>query len=102
MKKRRNYTPEFKEQSACLVLDNGYSLKEAAKAADVSHSAIRSWVKQLRAERKGITPESSRAITQEQQQIQALQKRITQLELEKEILKKASALLISDSYQSTH
>lgn len=102
MKKRRNYTPEFKEQSARLVLDSGYSLKDAAKAANVSHSAMRTWVKQLRAEQKGITPEGSRAITDEQQQIQMLQKRIKQLELEKEILKKASALLISDSYQSTH
>ena len=102
MKKRRNYSPEFKLQSASLVLDSGYSLKDAAKAADVSHSAMRTWVKQLRAEREGITPEGSQAITEEQQQIQALQKRIKQLELDKEILKKASALLISDSYQSTH
>ena len=36
-------------------------------------------------------------ISQEQRKIAELEKRIKRLELEKEILKKASALLISDS-----
>ena len=98
----KKFTPEFKIQSASLVLDSGYSLKEAAKASNVSHSAMRAWVKQLRTERQGLTPAGSNAMTEQHQQIQVLQKRIKKLELEKEILKKASALLISDSYQSTH
>ena len=96
------YTSEFKFQAASLVLDANYSLREAAKASNISLSAIRSWVKQLREERKGITPQGVGAIRADQKQIQALQKRIKQLELEKEILKKASALLISDNYHDTH
>jgi len=96
------YTSEFKLQAASLVLDANYSLREAAKASNISLSAIRSWVKQLREERKGITPQGVGAIRADQKQIQALQKRIKQLELEKEILKKASALLISDNYHDTH
>ncbi len=98
----KKYPPEFKVQAASLVLDSGYSLKQAAKASNISHSAICSWVKQLRTERNGITPQNSSAITAQQQHIQVLEKRIKKLELEKEILKKASALLISDNYQSTH
>ena len=96
------HTTEFKLQAASLVLDANYSLKDAAKASNVSLSAIRTWVKQLREERKGITPQGASAMRAEHQQIQALQKRIKQLELEKEILKKASALLISDNYRDTH
>ena len=96
------HTAEFKLQAASLVLDANYSLKEAAKASNVSRSAIQTWVKQLREERKGITPQGASAMRVEQQEIQALQKRIKQLELEKEILKKASALLISDNYHGTH
>jgi len=96
------YTSEFKLQAASLVLDANYSLREAAKASNISLSAIRSWVKQLREERKGITPQGVGAIRADQKQIQDLQNRIKQLELEKEILKKASALLISDNYHDTH
>ncbi len=98
----KKYTPEFKTQAASLVLDSGYSPKEAAKASNISLSAIRSWVKQLKEERNGVTPQNSSAMTAQQQHIQALEKRIKKLELEKEILKKASALLISDNYPSTH
>ena len=98
----KKFSPEFKAQAASLVLDSGYTLKEAAKVSGISHSAITTWVKQLKAERSGTTPKNANAITAQQQQIQALQKRVKQLELEKDILKKASALLISDDYQSTH
>ena len=98
----KKFTPEFKAQAASLVLDSGYTLKEAAKASSISLSAITSWVKQLKEERSGTTPQNASAITAQQQQIQSLEKRIKQLELEKYILKKASALLISDNYQSTH
>ena len=84
-----------------MVLDTEYSIQQASEAMDVSESAMRRWVKQLKAERAGQTPTGSRAITAKQQQIQALQKKIRKLEREKEILKKASALLMLDMYQST-
>lgn len=98
----KKFSPEFKAQAASLVLDSGYTLKEAAKASSISHSAITSWVKQLKKERAGSTPQNAKAITAQQRKIQSLEKRVRQLELEKEILKKASALLISDNYQSTN
>ena len=98
----KNYPSEFKLQAASLVLDANYSAQDAAKASNVSISAIRTWVKQLRAERQGVTPQGASAMRADQKQIQALQKRIKQLELEKEILKKASALLILDNYHDTH
>jgi transposase len=53
-------------------------------------------VKQLESERGGITPKS-KAMTPEQQKIQALEAKIKQIEWEKDILKKATALLMSDT-----
>jgi len=99
MSKRKNYTPEFKQEAASLVLDQTYSIPEACEAMGVGLSAMRRWVKQLKAERTGITPEGSKAITPEQQKIQALEAQIKKLEREKSILKKASALLMSEAYQ---
>ena len=88
MTKRRLFSPEFKEETASLVLDKGYSLKEACEAVGVSNSAVRSWVTQLKSEREGITPTKGKSITAEHQEIQDLKAQIKRLELEKEILKK--------------
>ncbi|GEM_PF-65907 len=93
-KQRRSFTPEFKREAACLVLDQGYSHIEAARSLGVVESALRRWVKQLQEERVGVTPKS-KALTPEQQKIQELEARIDRLEREKAILKKATALLMS-------
>lgn len=100
MTKKNTFTSEFKAEAASLVLDKDYSVTEASTAMGVSDSAMRRWVSQLEGERKGITPSKGKSITPEHQEIQALKARIKQLELEKDILKKASALLISDSFKS--
>jgi transposase len=93
--KPRIFTADFKRESAMLVVDKGYSVSEACRAMGVGSTAMRRWVDQLKTERAGITPKG-KAITAEQQNIQALEKRIQQLEWEKDILKKATALLMSN------
>jgi len=98
MNKRKSYTAEFKREAASLVLDQNYSIPEACEAMGVGKTAMRRWVAQLKEERRGTTPKGSRAITSEQQKIQALEAQIKKLKREKEILKKASALLMSDAY----
>ena len=60
---------------------------------------MRRWVEQLKAERDGVTP-SATALTPEQQKIQELETRVKRLEDEKRILKKATALLMSDEYKN--
>lgn len=96
---RRSFTPEFKLEAACLVLDEGYSITEACRSLDVGETAMRRWVNQLRAERGGETP-TSRALTPDQQKIQALEAKVKRLEDEKRILKKATALLMSDEFKN--
>jgi transposase len=95
MTDKRTFTQEFKREAASLVVVENYKITDACKAMDVSQSAMRKWVKQLEQERSGITP-TGKALTVEQQEIQTLKSRITRLEMEKEILKKATALLGSD------
>ena len=95
----KNFTPEFRLESAQLVLEQGYSIREAAQAMGVGKSTMDKWVRQLRGERQGI---SSRAtpITSDQLKIRELEKKIKRIEMEKDILKKATALLILDSMNS--
>ena len=94
-KQRRSFSQEFKLDSAKLILDEGYSLTEAARSLEVGETALRRWVKQLQDERGGTTP-NSKALTPEQQKIQELEAKVNRLEREKTILKKATALLMSD------
>lgn len=65
---------------------------------DVGETALRRWVEQLKIERGGTTP-TAKALTPEQQKIQELEARISRLEREKSILKKATALLMSDELE---
>ena len=94
-RKRRTFSKEFKLEAACLVLDKGYPLQDACHSLDISETALRRWVHQLEGERNGETP-TSKALTPEQQKIQELEARINRLEREKSILKKATALLMSE------
>ena len=95
--KRRNgsYDPDFRLESAQLVVDQGYTIKAACEAMGVKKSTLEYWVRRLRQERQGQTPKGT-ALTSEQRKIQELEKKIRKIELEKEILKKATALLMSD------
>jgi len=99
-RKRRSFTPEFKQEAACLVLDERYSITEASRSLGVVESALRRWVRQLGEERDGVTPKS-KTLTPELQRIQELEALVHRLEREKAILKKATALLMSDELNRT-
>ncbi|ULR30192.1 IS3 family transposase [Dickeya fangzhongdai] len=85
--KRRNFSPEFKRESAQLVVDQNYTVSDAAKAMDVGLSTMTKWVKQLRDERQGKTPKAS-PITPEKIEIRELKKKLQRIEMENEIFKK--------------
>ncbi|MDN4504445.1 transposase [Alteromonadaceae bacterium BrNp21-10] len=96
MKTQRKYSAEFRIDAANLVIKQGYSTHEACEATGVGPTAIRRWVAQLRQEVEGITP-TANAMTPEQKRIQELEAHIRKIEWEKDILKKATALLMQDN-----
>ncbi|XYX40097.1 transposase [Candidatus Erwinia dacicola] len=73
-----------------------YTYVKAAEAVNVSHSAIPRWVNKLRLERQGKTP-AGLPLTPEELELREARKKIQRLEIENEILKKATALLMSDA-----
>lgn len=100
-KSRRSFTPEFKLKAASLVIDQHYSIPEACRSMEISETCLRKWIRQIQSEQEGIAPKGN-AITEDQRRIQELEARIKRLEMEKEILKKATALLMSDSIPPSH
>ena len=97
---RRLFSVEFKLESAQLVLDQNHSIVEAAQAMNVGKSTMDKWVRQLRQERQGKQPKAS-PITPEQIEIRELKKQLARLQEHNEILKKATALLMSDSLNNS-
>lgn len=97
---RRRFAPEFRLEAAQLVVDQGYTIQKAAEAMNVGKSTMGKWVRQLRHERKGVQVKAS-PMTSEQRRIRELEKRVRDLEMEKDILKKATALLMSDEMNSS-
>lgn len=95
-KTRQRFRPEFRLEVAQLVLDQGYSVREAATAMNVGKSTVDNWVRQLKSERNGMRHNAT-ALTPEQRKINELENKIKRIEREKDILKKATALLMSDS-----
>ena len=96
---RPTYTAEFKLEAAQLVLDQNYSFKEAAKAMGVSKSAMDNWIRQLKTERADGNHNAS-PLTADKIKIKDLERKIKRIELENKIIKKSTALLISDSLKN--
>ena len=96
MNERKVYTREFKLHAASMVLDDNCPVPEVCASLDIGPTALRRWVDQVRKEREGQPVKGTKAITEDQRQIQELKAKIKRMEMETEILKKATALLMSD------
>ncbi|POP51826.1 IS3 family transposase, partial [Zhongshania marina] len=84
---RPTFSPEFRLEAAQLVVNQGRSIRDAAEAMGVGKSTMDKWVRQLRAERNGISPQAT-PMTPDQLRIRELEKRLRRVEEEKENLKK--------------
>ena len=91
----RSFSTDFKLEAASMVLDRKLSVAQVCKNIGVGPTALRRWVEQLRSQRS--QPRSSEAMAPEQKRIQELEAQVRRLEREKEILKKAATLLMSES-----
>ena len=96
-KNTKNYTPEFRLEVCELVVKHGFSVREAAKAMGVSKSGVDKWVQTYK--NRDVNSINSAVVTPEQVEIKRLRKQVADLQECNEILKKASALLISEYSQ---
>lgn len=93
--KRRRYTDEFKRDAVQLVVEEGYSFKTASQAVGVCDQTLRAWHAKLAPQPK---PCGEDATTSElQAENKRLRKALKRAELEREILKKATAYFAKES-----
>jgi transposase len=88
------YSEEFRRQAAMLVVDARRPVREVARELDVNHETLRNWVAALRRER--ATP-GGPVGADERAELARLRRRVAELELEKEILKKAAVFFARET-----
>ncbi len=86
-----SYPQAFKDEAVLMVLDQGYSVADAAKSLGVGISLLYKWKEKYEAQRQGIALEES-----ERDELKRLRKENKELRMEKEILKKASAFFAKE------
>ena len=87
MGRRSKYPEEFRQRAAQLVLDSRRSVREVAGELGINHETLRNWVAAERRERA----DGPAALTaDERMELARLRRKVAELELEREILKKAA------------
>jgi len=93
---KKVYSKEFKEGTVRLVTDQGINIKQAAAELGVSESAMRKWVGARRSKGAGAFPGSDN-LSPEDRRVRQLGKKVRLLEMERDILKKATAFFAKES-----
>jgi transposase len=94
-RKRRKFTDEFKQDTIRLIRESGKTVAEIARDLDLSESAVRNWLTQAEID-EGCGGQGE-LTTAERQELQRLRRENKQLQMEREILKKAAAFFAKES-----
>jgi transposase len=94
-RKRRTFTPAYKAEVVELIRTSGKSISAVATELDLSETAVRAWVQQGTVDRVGDP--AGALTTPERVELADLRRRVKTLELEPDILKKATAFFAKES-----
>ena len=93
---RQKYTKEFKLDAVSLVIDQDYSRAEAARSLGINANMLGRWVKEHEAS-EGQSFRGNGKLSPEQEQIKQLKSQVKRLQMEKEILKKATVFFAAET-----
>ncbi len=94
-RKRRAFSKEYRAEVVALIRKGGKSIGAVARDLDLSETAVRRWANQAEVD-SGGGPEGA-LTTAERVELAQLRKRVKTLEMEREILKKATAFFVKES-----
>lgn len=93
---RKSYTPEFKLQAVRMVLEQKLSVAEVARRLGVGENLLHLWKKAVLKNGSNAFPGAGH-LTPQEAEIQRLRAEVKRLEVERDILKKATAFFASES-----
>lgn len=88
-RKRRHFTPEYKDKVVELIRSSGRSIGQVARELELTETCVRAWVQQADVD-AGKGPKGA-LTTQEREELRELRQEVKTLRMEREILKKATA-----------
>ena len=94
---RKKYSKEFKLDAISLVLDQGYTRTEAARSLGINANMLGRWVKERQSD-DGQAFRGNGKLTPDQEEIRKLKSQVRRLEMEKDILKKATVFFAKERY----
>lgn len=94
-RKRRKFTPEFKAETVRLVREGDRTVAQVARELDLNESSLRNWMAQADIDEGRGSPGA--LTTDEREELARLRRENRQLQMEREILKKATAFFARES-----
>ena len=94
-KTRRSFTKEYKAEVVGLIRHSGKTVGAVCRDLGLTETAVRRWVQQAEVD-SGRGPAGA-LTTEEREEFAQLRKRVKTLEMEREILKKATAFFAKES-----
>ena len=94
--KRRVYTPEFKLQAVKMITEQKLSVAEVARRLDVTENRLHDWKKAVAKKGADAFPGSGH-LTPLEEENRRLRAEVKRLEMERDILKKATAFFAAQT-----
>lgn len=95
-RQRRSFSPEYKSEVVRLVGAGSKSIGQICRDLDLTETAVRRWFTQ--AEVDAGRSASGALSTDERAELRRLRRENTQLRMEREVLKKATAFFVKESH----
>ena len=93
-KKRKNYTPEYRRDAAHLVIDTGRPIATVAREIGVREQLLGRWVA---IERSRLDDPPGALDVSERAELERLRVEVSELRMDREFLKKATAFFVSEN-----
>ncbi len=91
---RRSFSDEFKAETVKVVRESGKSIGTIARELDLTETAVREWVRQ--AEVDAGRGRAGALTTDEREELARLRRDVKRLQMERDILKKATAFFAKE------
>lgn len=92
-KKRRAFTPEYKDEAARMVVESSRPVAQVARELGLNEQTLRNWVNAYREAHADDEPPLSLS---ERARLRALEKEVRELRLKNEFLGKAAAFFAQE------
>lgn len=96
MTTRKKYSKEFKLDAISLVEDQGYSRVEAGRSLGIQANMLGRWIKEKQ-QGAGQAFRGNGKLTADQEELRKLKAQVKRLEMERDILKKATVFFAKET-----